>query len=107
MAEDRPCLLMMAMYCQPGSTVAAHSNFVGSGKGLGMKAHDFNTVWACARCHDALDSGHRSYDEKYTAFHKAHIRQLDAWKKIAEDPQEKEKYRKAAQWAIDHLEGKK
>ena len=103
MAHGRECLLKMAAHCQYGSTVMAHSNFIGSGKGMGMKAHDFNSVWACATCHDALDSGHRSYEDKLESFNRAHVLQVIEWAKIANDPTEAPKNRLAAQWAIDKL----
>ena len=40
-----------------GSTQAAHANWVWSGKGMGIKAHDCFTAALCASCHRELDQG--------------------------------------------------
>jgi hypothetical protein len=106
LAEGQRCLLMMAKRCwmsDGSTTVAAHSNFVGSNKGMGVKAHDFHTVWACNLCHDVLDQSHRSYEEKKDAFEKAHEIQIEEWKKIVADPLRKMRDKLAAQWALTNL----
>ena len=40
-----------------GSTQAAHANWVWSGKGMGIKAHDCYTAALCVSCHRELDQG--------------------------------------------------
>lgn len=39
----------------PATTVAAHANWLEYGKGMGIKAHDIYTAWACFNCHVAMD----------------------------------------------------
>jgi hypothetical protein len=74
------------------------------GKGKGIKAHDFYSVWACARCHDALDSSQRlTADEKKAVFEAGHKRQIDAWLNIAVFKLGKPKEVKAAIWALNAL----
>lgn len=43
-------------YCNRDTetTVAAHVRIIGI-SGMGMKAPDFFTAWACSGCHDVLD----------------------------------------------------
>jgi hypothetical protein len=40
-----------------GSTQAAHANWVWSGKGMGIKAHDCYTAALCQSCHYEIDQG--------------------------------------------------
>jgi len=40
-----------------GSTQASHANWVWSGKGMGIKAHDCFTAALCQSCHFSLDQG--------------------------------------------------
>lgn len=42
---------------QDGTIVAAHSNLIEHGKGMGSKAHDGMAAWLCHRCHSQLDQG--------------------------------------------------
>ena len=53
-ANGRPCA-----YCgiNNGTTVAAHSNRMEDGKGVGLKAHDCFVAFLCANCHREYDSG--------------------------------------------------
>jgi uncharacterized CHY-type Zn-finger protein len=48
-----------------GTIVAAHSNLLEHGKGVGYKAHDCMSAWLCYRCHSEYDQGMgMSKDEK-------------------------------------------
>ena len=52
-ARDRPC-----QYCgrNDWTTVAAHSNAMSHGKGVGIKAHDCYIAFLCSHCHSDYDS---------------------------------------------------
>lgn len=73
-------------------------------KGGSRKAQDFFSVWGCHECHFWLDqkSG-PTYAEKRFTFLVALGRQLDAWQVIASSQKEPERYRRAAQWALDEF----
>lgn len=111
MAKGRPCLLQFPDRClNPGTetTVAAHSNWSDHGKAGARKADDCYMVWACFNCHTLLDQGsHLTTDEKRASFDAAHARQVQEWARIAADPTEKPRFRKAADWALNLLMGKK
>jgi hypothetical protein len=64
------------------TTVAAHSNQLAHGKAMGLKAHDFMTVWLCSACHAWLDQGGASKHEKHAAFNLAHGRQVKEWERL-------------------------
>jgi hypothetical protein len=112
--KRNPHLLAMArgMFClllAPGVTehdretvVSCHSNESAHGKAGARKADDQYSVWGCFACHQWLDFGPASQDEKRAAFMSAHFRQVEAWRGIAEfDPFTKDKA--AAKWALDQL----
>lgn len=106
MAKGRPCLLQMPDVCQGGTetTVAAHSNWSDHGKAGARKADDQYTVWACFACHSMLDQGsHLTAAEKRANFDAAHRRQIQEWARVAADPREKPRFRKAADWALNLL----
>lgn len=99
MARDQLCLLRVGPCSPTDTTVACHSNWSEHGKGGHIKAHDFWTVWGCARCHSALDGSYAmDKDAKKAAFMAAHERQIVAWKQIAETGSPKDK--KTALWAL-------
>jgi hypothetical protein len=109
MAEGRPCLLCPTphgCWCTPGSTVACHSNLAIHGKAKGRKADDHWSVWGGDVAHCWLDQGKASREVKQAAFLAAHARQVEAWKRVAADASEPARFRKAAQWALDQLEGR-
>jgi hypothetical protein len=106
MANGQPCLIRIPGVCHgnDGTVVAAHSNQSRHSKGKARKAHDQYSVWACVACHHWIDqSGIPSREEKRDAWDKAHIVQRLVWETMAQDPQESEKDRKAAQWALERL----
>jgi hypothetical protein len=86
MAHGKPFLLRVKCDGSPSeTTVAAHSNSGRHGKGMGRKADDCYTVWACARCHTWLDSSYNAtQEERQAAFEAAHKRQVKEWSKIAQ-----------------------
>lgn len=104
MAEQRECLLKVCVPCDDMfSTVAAHSNQSIHGKGAMRKADDHYSVWSCYACHVWLDQGGVPKAEKVAAFEQAHKRQVNAWRQIAADTSEPERFRKAARAAIERL----
>ena len=54
LARDQACVMCDA---QDGTVVAAHSNLIEHGKGMGSKARDGMAAWLCHRCHSQLDQG--------------------------------------------------
>jgi hypothetical protein len=105
MARDRPCLLMVPGLCnhRTDTTVAAHSNLGIHGKAGARKADDQYSAWACACCHMWLDTSKALASQKEAAFMAAHARQVLAWRLVAMDPKEPERFRKAALWALGLL----
>ncbi len=63
---------------QNGTTVAAHSNSMAHGKGVGLKSDDCFTSYLCATCHSAYDTGLMSQEEFDRCMAKT-------WKIIIED----------------------
>ena len=106
MARGRPCLLMLPDKCLNPSTettVAAHSNWSEHGKAGVRKADDEMSTWCCFACHQWLDQGPATEAEKRATFLAAHQRQVHAWHRIAADTKEPARFRKAADWALNHL----
>lgn len=106
MACGRHCLLRVPGQCVGGTdtTVAAHSNWAcHGGKGGARKADDEYSVWGCFGCHHWLDQIAAPKATKQYVFMRAHADQVMEWRRIAKDPSEKPRYRKAAQWALDVL----
>jgi hypothetical protein len=112
MARDRPCLLDVqtrlgldgSVWCKDtDTTVACHSNLSAHGKAGARKADDCYSVWGCGACHFWLDFSHTSAEQKEAVFMGAHLDQVMEWRRVATDPSEPERFRKAAQWALDAL----
>lgn len=105
MARGRPCLVMVPGLCshRVDTVVAAHSNSQEHGKGMGRKADDCYTAFACVACHSWLDQGKAAGEVRESAFMAAHARQVLAWRLIAMDPNEPARYRAAARRALDRL----
>lgn len=106
MAKGEQCLLRVRDVCNGDSetVVACHSNKSAHGKALGMKAHDFYSVWGCSACHRWLDQGQVVQHVKEYIFMRAHALQVQAWRTIADDPREPAKDRAAARWAVEQFE---
>ena len=85
LAQDQECLLQVPEICQGGSStiVACHSNEGSNGKGKGIKASDADTVWGCHSCHQWLDQGTASKEEKEKVWDDAYFRQILEWLKIS------------------------
>lgn len=87
LARGKPCLLNAVEACltsrDTSTTVAAHSNQSKHGKGMGRKADDCYSVWACVHCHTWLDQGKAPKSEKVRAFDAAHRRQIIMWQGIS------------------------
>ena len=105
LAQGMPCLLRVPGICNrdPGTTVAAHSNWACHGKGMARKASDAYSCWSCGACHSWLDQGPAPKATKQMAFMRAHADQVLLWRQIATDPRRAPADRKAAQWALDRL----
>ena len=105
MARGRPCLLLIPGLCshRTDTVVAAHSNLSIHGKGGARKADDCYSVWGCAACHLWLDTSKALGAIKEIAFMTAHARQVLAWRLVAMDASEPERFRKAASRALERL----
>lgn len=106
--EERPCLLSVPGLCTAGYSLVAccacHGNGHEFNKGRNLKAHDFFSVWGCARCHNWLDSSYiASGQERHERFLFALARQIEQWAMIANGATRKPKDREAAEWALTHL----
>lgn len=97
MARGRHCLLRIPGMCVGATetTVAAHSNLLSHGEGKSRKADDCYSVFACYPCHFWLDQGAAAAVDKEAAFMAAHVRQVFAWREIAADAGEPERFRAA------------
>ncbi len=105
MARGRPCLLMVPAVCSHriDTVVAAHSNLPEHGKAMARKSDDVYSCWADACCHLWLDQGKARAADKEAAFMAAHARQVMYWRLIATDPNEPERFRRAARRALERL----
>lgn len=54
LAEGQACVMCGR---DDGTVVAAHSNELQFGKGMGTKAHDGASAWLCMHCHMGYDQG--------------------------------------------------
>lgn len=56
-AAGQECTLRIPGVCNfdPATTVLCHSNYLGDGKGMGLKAPDTKACFGCSACHDLLD----------------------------------------------------
>lgn len=105
MARGRQCLLMVPAVCSHriDTVVACHSNWGCHGKAGARKADDCYSVFGCAACHSWLDQGKADAVLKEMAFMQAHLLQVLAWRQIAADQAEPERFRRAARRALDRL----
>jgi len=102
MAQGRECLLRVPGVCQgdTATTVACHRN---EGKGMGQKQSDPMSAWGCVACHRWYDQSGAPREVKRARFMLAHMDQVIEWRKVASDPGEPVRFRRAAQWALDTL----
>jgi hypothetical protein len=65
-AQGQPCMVQIPSVCNwdNATTVAAHSNRLLHGKGMGIKAHDCFIAWACSSCHYEIDQGKMSKEDR-------------------------------------------
>lgn len=104
LAKDKPCLMLATENCRGldgSTTVSAHCNELRCGKGRGMKAHDYYSVWSCANCHQWYDESGAPKAEKQQAFDAAQHRQVRQWAAIHCASNSKDA--QAAGWALDAL----
>ena len=71
---------------------------------MGIKASDAYTVWGCFGCHQWLDQGSASREEKEAAFQAAHLLQVQEWHKIASSIATRPWKVEAARAVLQHLE---
>jgi hypothetical protein len=76
-AQGRPCVLCGST----GTTVAAHSNALEHGRGMGHKAPDYMVAYLCMGCHDRVDgrSGGLKKAEKRELWLSAWLRTVSIW----------------------------
>jgi len=55
-----------------GTVVAAHSNRLADGKGMGIKAHDYRVAFLCMNCHAYVDQSGVDREKKYQDWRDAH-----------------------------------
>lgn len=74
-AQGEPCTMRSPM-CNgdPATVVCAHSNLGEDGKGMGQKADDDISVYACHDCHWWYDQGPAPRAEKQAVFDRAFVR---------------------------------
>lgn len=76
-ARTAPCCFG-CMKVNQGDVVAAHSNQLRDGKGMGQKAHDFRVAYLCSACHRELDQGKSmSKQEKLEFWEEAHRKSVE------------------------------
>lgn len=61
-----------------GSVVAAHSNQMRDGHGMGIKSHDYRIAGLCYACHTRIDNGKGTRLENLSDWEMAH-RKTIAW----------------------------
>jgi hypothetical protein len=76
-AQDRPCVLCGSH----GTTVAAHSNSLEHGRGMGHKSPDYYVAYLCHECHDLVDGrkGGLTKEEKREKWLSAFVRTVAIW----------------------------
>jgi len=76
-AQDRPCVICGSV----GTTVAAHSNSLAHGHGIGHKAPDFMVAYLCIGCHDIVDgrAGGLTKEAKREMWLSAWLRTVSIW----------------------------
>lgn len=62
-----------------GTVVAAHSNQLRDGRGMGHKAADYRVAFLCGTCHSEIDQGKSMSREEKVAFWERAYRNTIAW----------------------------
>lgn len=62
-----------------GTIIAAHSNQISDGKGMGIKCSDYRVAYLCSECHRELDQGKGMDKEHKRAFWEAAHRKTIGW----------------------------
>jgi len=90
-ARGEQCTLQIAGICNvdPATTVLAH--LPDESHGMGQKGSDLNAVYACSRCHDAIDRRSNWHPEGESMEGAAAIREwymrramVRTWKRLVE-----------------------
>ena len=105
MARDKPCLIRSPI-CNydTETTVACHGGGVENGKGMAYKVSDALTCWGCSACNHYTDAyAGATKAQKRAAFMLGHLAQVCEWRAIAGSATAPLADRRAAQWALDHL----
>jgi len=77
-ARDQPCAICGAV----GTTVAAHTNSVALGKGIGIKAPDYYVAYVCQYHHDMIDGREHlapPYQTRQELWQWAYIKTVARW----------------------------
>jgi hypothetical protein len=74
LAKDAPC---MNCHIMDNTIVAAHSNQLRDGKGVGIKSHDYRISYLCSLCHASIDNNKElSREERIELWEDAHRRTI-------------------------------
>lgn len=103
LANGETCCVCMGRYCDPATTVWAHTNTLGDNKGMGYKGDDARGFFAGYLCHHLIDQGRLSAEEKAGFVLMAQSRTKARLEEIASDPLTREWKRKAARWALERI----
>lgn len=86
-ARDEHCTVRIIGACnhRTDTTVLSHLPSLDGGRGMGMKAIDEASAYACAACHDVVDGraplpAGATADSVLLDWHRGHIRTLVIWK---------------------------
>lgn len=103
LAEGEHCSVCEGLYCDPATTVWAHTNAIADGKGMGHKSSDHLGFFAGHYCHARIDQGGVPEAEAKRLVAQAQDRTRQRLAEIAGNPLAKPWRVKAAQWALDQL----
>lgn len=62
-----------------GTIVASHSNQIRDGKGTGIKSQDYRVAYLCHACHNLVDAGRGSREERLQFWEMAHRNTVAYW----------------------------
>jgi hypothetical protein len=104
LAQGEECSVCCGHYCQPETTVWAHTNTLSDNKGGAYKAHDHLGFFAGQRCHSMIDQGSIDWRIRETMVREGQERTRERLKEIARSLSVKPWKVRAAQWALAMLE---